>query len=161
MTTPTQTRPSGPSAPGLPRRAVIGAFLVAAALGGAAALGISGAALHPRSDDFLFGRGTSFSSGEEARLKARLADLAADDRIVIRIIGHSGTQGEEAANLALSEQRAEAARAVAQAAGFPQRRIDWVGGVGGGDPLVQDADESDRAWQARLARVTLAWQVRP
>lgn len=161
MNTETETRPSGPSSPGLPRRAVIGAILVAAALGGAAALGISGAALYPASDDFLFSRGTSFSNGEEARLKARLSQLAADDRIVIRLTGHSGTQGDEAANLKLSEERAEAALAVARSAGFPQRRIDWVGGVGGGDPLSKTDGESDRAWQARLARVTLAWQVRP
>lgn len=161
MTSQTDTRTSGQSSPGLPRRAILGAVLVAAALGGAAALGIAGAALRPSSEDFAFSRGTSFANGEEARLKARFSELAADDRIVLRITGHSGTQGDEAANMKLSDERAEAALAVARAAGFPQRRIDWVGGVGGGDPLPKVDGESDRAWQARLARVTVAWQVRP
>ena len=149
------------SAPGLPRRAVLGAVLVALSLGGAAALGIAGAALSPASEDYFFSRGTSFAKGEEARLKAKLSELAADDRIILRITGHSGTQGDESANLDLSEQRAEAARNVAHAAGFPAERVDWVGGVGGGAPLPKEDGESDRAYQAGLARVTLDWQVRP
>ncbi|MGP6085757.1 OmpA family protein [Antarctobacter jejuensis] len=161
MNTKTQPPVVKQSAPGLPRRAVIGAVLVALSLGGAAALGIAGAALSPASDDFFFSRGTSFAKGEEARLKAKLAELAADDRITLRITGHSGTQGDDSANLDLSEQRAEAARSVARAAGFPAERVDWVGGVGGGDPLSQKDGESDRAYQAGLARVTLDWQVRP
>lgn len=159
----TQTEPAvvKQATPGVPRRAVIGALLVAASLGAAAALGIAGAALRPAKEDFLFSRGAGFASGEEARLKARLADLAGDDRITLRITGHSGTQGDEAANLALSEDRAEAARAVALEAGFPVRRIDWTGGVGGGDPLPRAADTTDRAYQSSLARVTLSWQLRP
>lgn len=161
MNTLPESRSVNTSSPGLPRRAVIGAVLVALSLGGAAALGIAGAALSPSSEDFTFSRGTSFASGEEARLKARLAELAGDDRIVIRLTGHSGTQGDEAANLALSEERAETARSVAIDAGFPPRRIDWAGGVGGGDPLSKDSDVSDRAYQSSLARVTLSWQVRP
>lgn len=161
MTTQTESRSVKQTSPGVPRRAVIGAVLVAAALGGAAALGIAGAALSPAHDDFLFSRGTSFATGEEARLKARISELAADDRITLRITGHSGTQGDEAANLALSEDRAEAARAVALSAGLPVRRIDWSGGVGGGDPLPRESDVTDRAFQSSLARVTLSWQIRP
>lgn len=161
MNTDTAPRATKQSAPGLPRRAVIGAVLVALSLGGAAALGIAGAALSPASDDFFFSRGTGFASGEETRLKAKLAELAADDRIILRITGHSGTQGDESANLDLSDQRAEAARSIARSAGFPAERIDWVGGVGGGDPLPKKDGESDRAWQSRLARVSLDWQVRP
>ena len=109
----------------------------------------------------MFSRGTGFAAGEEARLKARFSQLAADDRIVIRITGHSGTQGDEAANLKLSEERAETARQVALDAGFPPRRIDWAGGVGGGDPLPREDGTGDRAYQSSLARVTLSWQVRP
>jgi len=161
VTTPTQPSVVKPASPGVPRRAILGALLVSASLGAAAALGIAGAALRPAQEDFFFSRGTSFASGEAARLKARAADLAVDDRIILRITGHSGTQGDEAANLALSEERAEAARTIALAAGFPLRRIDWTGGVGGGAPLSRDADQSDRAYQTGLARVTLSWQVRP
>lgn len=161
MTSQTESRVVKQTSPGLPRRAVIGAVLVAASLGAAAALGIAGAALMPAQEDYLFSRGTGFATGEEARLKARLADLAGDDRIVLRITGHSGTQGDEAANLALSEDRAEAARAVALAAGVPVRQIAWSGGVGGGAPLSRDNDVTDRAYQSSLARVTLSWQLRP
>lgn len=156
--TASQTKQSGP---GLPRRAILGAVLVSASLGVAAALGIAGAALSPSSADFAFSRGTAFANGEEARLRAQAARLAADDRIILRITGHSGTQGDEAANLTLSEERAETARQIVLDAGFPLRRIDWAGGVGGGDPLPRDSDVSDRAFQSSLARVTLSWQVRP
>jgi len=161
VTSQNAASPSTRSGPGLPRRAIFGAVLVAAALGAAAALGIAGAALKPASEDYVFSRGTGFATGEELRLKAQLSQLAADDRIVIRITGHSGTQGDEAANLKLSEDRAETARQVALEAGFPLRRIDWAGGVGGGDPLPREDGMGDRAYQSSLARVTLSWQVRP
>jgi outer membrane protein OmpA-like peptidoglycan-associated protein len=157
----TEEAPMQAAAPAVPRRAVIGAGLVALAIGLAAWAGLSGAALAPASTDYQFSRGTQLATGEEARMKADIARAAADDRLHLRVIGHSGTEGDAAANMRLSEDRAEAARGIALAAGLPASRIDWVGGVGGGDPLPRGDDMGDRAYQSGLARVTLIWRLQP
>ncbi len=145
--------------PALPRRALLAiaaAAATAAALGG---LGAVGSVTAPSSDSFRFSRGTQLANGEEARLRARLAAAAKDDRIKVVITGHTGTQGDEQANITLSEDRAKVAAALAEAVGVVSSNIH-AGGVGGGAPLPKPADVSDRAYQSTLARVDVTFQVR-
>ncbi|MEM1274167.1 MAG: OmpA family protein [Pseudomonadota bacterium] len=154
---------SGPkfddTTPGPPRRLFLAAGLAAVAAGGAAALGILGQVSAPGTDSFRFARGTSLATGEEDRLRGFLQRAAQDDRIVVIITGHSGTSGDAAANLALSEDRAAIAAELAADMGVAASQIR-AAGAGGGAPLTQQGDESDRAWQARLARVDVTLQVR-
>lgn len=139
----------------LPRRFILGALTTAAAVGGAAALGLVGFGAAPSSADFQFTRGISFASGEEARLKAYIATYAAQEDIAFRIVGHSGTSGADEANLELSQQRAELAETLALEQAIAPSRIVAVTGVGGGDQLSRNNDETDREYQSRLSRVTI------
>ena len=154
---------SGPkfddTTPGPPRRLFLAAGLAAIAAGGAVALGLAGQVTAPTSDSFRFARGTSFANGEEARLRGHLRQAVIDDRLTVVIMGHSGSTGDAEANLELSESRAEMARAIALELGIAADRIR-MSAMGGGAPLPQESGESDRAWQARLARVEIAMQVR-
>lgn len=154
---------SGPefddTTPKTPRRLFLAAGLAAVAAGGAVALGLLGQVTAPESDSFRFARGTSFAGGEEDRLRGYLRAAVVDDRIVVMILGHSGSSGNAAANLDLSEERATAARAIALDLGIEAGRIT-MSAMGGGAPLAREEGESDRAWQARLARVEIALQVR-
>lgn len=156
-------RLSGPqfddTTPGIPRRLFLAAGLAALAGGGAVALGLWGQITAPGSESFRFARGTSFASGENDRLRAYLAQAAADDRIVAVILGHSGSTGDAEANMALSLERANAARDIALDLGVDAERLR-VSAMGGAAPLPQEAGESDRAHQARLARVEVILQVR-
>ncbi|MEM9247710.1 MAG: OmpA family protein [Pseudomonadota bacterium] len=134
---------------------------IAAALaaGGATALATLGGLTGTTTETFRFSRGTALATGEDARLRGVLADVLADARIAVTIVGHSGTQGDAAANLALSVERAEAVAAIAREMGVAAARLT-VTGVGGGDPLPRTDGQSDRAFEAALARVDVALQVR-
>jgi len=147
------------TSPAPPRRLFLSAILAAVAAGGAVGLGVLGQVTAPQTESFRFARGTSFAAGEEDRLRGVLAQAAQDDRVAVVITGHSGTSGDAAANLELSEARAELAAEIAAAMGIEGARIS-AAGAGGGAPLPQETGESDRAWQARLARVEVALQVR-
>ncbi len=142
-----------------PRRLFLAGLFAAIAAGGAVTLAGLGALGSPGTEQFQYLRGTSFSAGEEERLRGFLAGAVKDDRIEVRIIGHSGTQGDGDANLALSEDRAEGAADIARALGIEADRIS-AAGVGGGDPLPRPADTSARAHEAALARVEVILQVR-
>lgn len=142
-----------------PRRAFVAAVLSAAVAGGAVGLVSLGAVSGPATDSFRFSRGTAFASGEEARARGLLAQALKDDRTHLAIVGHTGSAGDPAANLALSQDRAEALAAIARDLGVPAAQLS-VTGVGGGAPLAQNEGESDRAFQSRLARVDVTLQVR-
>lgn len=145
--------------PPLPRRVFLAAGLAALVAGGAVALGILGQVTAPSSQEFRFARGTSFATGEEDRLRGVLTLAAQDDRITVIITGHSGTTGDADANRALSDERAALVRDIALELGVDASRLT-AAGIGGGAPLAQGADEGERAWQARLARVEVSLQVR-
>ena len=145
--------------PVFPRRAFVAAGLSALVAGGGVLLAGVGAITAPRTETFRFSRGTTFASGEGERLRGHLAGALADDRVHMTILGHSGDRGDAAANRALSEARAEAAATVAREMGLPAARIT-ASGVGGSDPVPRRDGESDRAYQARLARVEVSLQVR-
>lgn len=139
----------------LPRRFILGAFVTAGVVATASVLGFVGYGKAPSSEEFQFTRGTSFASGEEARLKGYFASYAAQNDIGFRIVGHSGTTGASAANLALSEERAAIAETIAEEQAIPASRILSSNGVGGGNPLARASDESEREYQSRLSRVTV------
>lgn len=76
-------------------------------------------------------------------------------RSEVRIVGHTGTNGDLEANRRLSEQRAELVAGELVKSGFPAERIVQTIGVGGQGALDRAPDESDAAYQARLARVDI------
>ncbi|MEM6477775.1 MAG: OmpA family protein [Pseudomonadota bacterium] len=157
MTAPKEVPES--SGPIFPRRVFVAAALSAACAGGAAGLAGLGVLSAPQSAEFQFSRGTSFASGEEARLRALLAEALADERLNVTIIGHTGDAGDPQANLALSDERAALALEIAQSMGISAAQLS-AQGVGGGAPLARLEGESERAHQIRLARVTVALQLR-
>ncbi|MEL6208706.1 MAG: OmpA family protein [Pseudomonadota bacterium] len=147
------------TAPRPPRRLFLASALAALTAGGVAALVALGAVDQPRTETFQFARGTSFANGEEARLRALLAEAATDARIAVTVIGHSGTQGDNAANVALSEARAVLVAEMADAMGIDDTRLNATG-IGGASPLPKPDGTSDRAFEASLARVDVTLQVR-
>ncbi len=141
--------------PRLPARAIFGSFLAAAVVAAGTALGLIGAQDIPQAEDFRFTRGTTLAPGEEMRLRGYLTDVAADARIGFRITGHTGTRGDAAANLDLSESRARAVQAIAEDMGIDPARLTWAGGVGGADPLPRPDGVTDREWERDLSRTTV------
>lgn len=147
------------TAPRPPRRLFLASALAALTAGSVAALVALGAVDQPQTETFQFARGTSFANGEEARLRALLAHAATDARIAVTVIGHSGTQGDSAANVALSEARAVLVAEMADAMGIDDTRLSATG-IGGASPLPKPDGTSDRAFEASLARVDVTLQVR-
>lgn len=145
--------------PRLPRRLFLAAGLSAVAVGGAVALGALGLIDVPETQSFAFSRATNLASGEEARLRGFLVKAAQDARLTVVITGHTGSQGDATANLALSEERAQAVAAIAVDVGLDASALT-VTGVGGGAPLPRAEGQSDRAYQTALARAEVTLQVR-
>ncbi|MEM9968035.1 MAG: OmpA family protein [Pseudomonadota bacterium] len=146
--------------PAFPRRAFLAAGLSGLLSAGAVALAFWGGVTDVDEAQFQFSRGTTFTAAEETRLKAFLARALPDERVHVTIIAHSGTSGEPEANLTLSNARATRVSELAQQQiGIDADRITALG-VGGAAPLARAQEESDRAYQARLARVVVSLQVR-
>lgn len=143
--------------PTLPRRVLLAGGLSACVAGAAVGLAIIGARSFPYVEVFQFSRGTTLASGEDARIKAVLAQALQDERISVLIVGHTGVAGDPKANLILSKDRAELIAGLARDMGLPAQRISAVD-VGGGNPLRKQPEESDRAHQSRLARVEISLQ---
>ncbi|MEO0911673.1 MAG: OmpA family protein [Pseudomonadota bacterium] len=139
----------------VPRRFVVGALLSGVIAASAVGLGYFGAISAPKTESFRFSRGTQFAPGEEARLRAYLAGFAAEQRLHLRISGHTGTAGDTTANFDLSLARANAAMEIVRALGIPESRVDFVGGFGGTAPRAKAQDEGTREYERALARVTL------
>lgn len=140
--------------PGLPRRVFVGALL--AAIGAAAMVGPGYINAHTSaSENFAFSRGTALAKGEADRMRAWILENTTQPRTQLRIIGHSGTEGNEDANRQLSQHRAEIALDIARDMGLDNTMFAIVEGVGGGGALPKVDGESDREYQRRLARVTL------
>lgn len=113
-----------------------------------------GEAQRPQSYQLPFERGTTLSTEAQSTLGQAIQDalVRRDARVVVS--GHTGTRGDTEANLALSEQRAEDVVRRLVDAGIDPERIDSVG-LGGAQPLEQQPDESDRAYQRRLSRADI------
>lgn len=146
-------------APLFPRRVFVAAGASALLAGSTVTLALMGNYSTVDTDTFLFIRGVTFGANEEDRLKAHLSPALADERIHVTILGHTGELGDPSANVALSKQRAELVRQIAVDLGISADRITSQG-VGGMSPSSKLEDESDRAFQARLARVDVSLQLR-
>ena len=153
MATPAQTTRT------FPRRAFLAAGLSALFAGSATTLALLGGMSAVSGDTFRFSRGTSFANGEEARLRGLLASALADERLHVTIVGHTGSAGDDAANLELSNRRATFVAEMAVDMGITPERIT-ARGIGGAAPLAQEDGETDRALQSRLARVEVTLQMR-
>lgn len=101
-----------------------------------------------------FVRGTTLTESAAGTLDAVAALKREHPSAIISLTGHTGTAGEPALNLSLSQERAAQVRDQLIERGVPGEAIS-ADGKGGTDPLPQTADESERAWQARLARVDI------
>ena len=101
-----------------------------------------------------FERGETLGTGAETTLNHVAAFLHRHPRHRAVVEGHTGTLGNDAANRALGEGRAgRVAEALAEA-GVDAGRIETLA-LGGAAPLVQEAGESNAAWQRRLGRVEI------
>ncbi|MCX7033387.1 MAG: OmpA family protein [Arenimonas sp.] len=99
--------------------------------------------------------GNAFGSGSAnltAQAQASLRALAVTLRggsAGVAIEGHTDSQGADAANLALSRQRAEAVRRVLEDAGLPGARLKAVG-KGETAPVADNASADGRARNRRV-----------
>ena len=100
--------------------------------------------------------GDAFASGQAglsgaaaASVKALAAYLQAGPSASVRIEGHTDNQGPAAANLALSQRRADAVRAALVAGGVPRSSIQSVG-RGPAQPVADNASASGRAKNRRV-----------
>ncbi len=142
----------------LPRRAFGAAAVSALAAAATIAVVSLGALDTPATQTFQFSRNTSFANGELVRLQGFLAPAAQDDKLQVVILGHTGQNGDATANLELSVTRAEVAAAVAEDMGIEASRIS-ITGLGGSAPSAKTDGQSDRAFQAGLARVDVTLRV--
>lgn len=92
---------------------------------------------------FAFGSAVLSAAGLNAvREMARTLNQASDLRRVT-IIGHTDRIGNDAANLSLSQQRAQAVRVALANEGVAASKL-WAQGAGETQPVVQ-CDQTDRA----------------
>lgn len=99
--------------------------------------------------------GSAFSSGSASLTAPAQASLRALARQLrgggesISIQGHTDSQGADAANLALSQKRAEAVRRVLEDAGLPGGRLQ-ASGLGATAPVADNQSSDGRARNRRV-----------
>lgn len=97
-----------------------------------------------------FQRGSAVLTAEgSATIAQAAAILAANPALSIRIEGHTDSSGGEAANLALSQARAQAVVAALRAAGVAATRLTSTG-FGESRPKVPDTTEANRTINRRV-----------
>lgn len=97
-----------------------------------------------------FEHGSARLTPEGERTVAEAADLLANAlQLRIRIEGHTDSVGPAAANLLLSEARADAVRKALVDFGVDDSRLG-IRGLGETEPLVEEASEDDRAQNRRV-----------
>ena len=90
-----------------------------------------------------------------ASVQALAAYLQAGPAANVRIEGHTDGQGEAAANLQLSQRRANAVRDALAAAGVPRSRVQAVG-RGESAPIADDSSAAGRAKNRRVEIIVQA-----
>ena len=99
-------------------------------------------------DAFATGQ-AQLTAGAAASIKALGLYLAAVPGGAVQVLGHTDSQGEEAANQALSERRAQQVRATLVSAGLTRGRVD-AQGVGESEPVADNANAAGRAKNRRV-----------
>jgi outer membrane protein OmpA-like peptidoglycan-associated protein len=99
-------------------------------------------------DAFASGQ-AQLTAGATASIKALGIYLAAVPGGAVQVLGHTDSQGEEAANQALSERRAQQVRATLVAAGLARGRVQ-AEGVGEGQPVADNTTAAGRAKNRRV-----------
>jgi outer membrane protein OmpA-like peptidoglycan-associated protein len=98
------------------------------------------------------GRSSEPTNEAAGRLPRLIALLKAYGNVGIRIIGHSDKSEDEAADQALSEERARAVAETIEAGGISRDRIS-VEGRGGNEPVADNASPEGRAHNQRVSIV--------
>jgi outer membrane protein OmpA-like peptidoglycan-associated protein len=100
--------------------------------------------------------GDAFASGQAQLTRAAAASIRALGTYLsavpggnVQVLGHTDSQGEEAANLALSERRAQQVRATLVEAGVARERVD-ARGMGEGEPVADNTSAAGRAKNRRV-----------
>jgi len=105
--------------------------------------------------DVLFASGqTSLLEGARSSLEEVVDLLQTEPDKKIRVEGHSDSMGDAAANLLLSEQRAQAVRAALVELGVAEERVAAVG-MGQDFPIASNEDEAGRARNRRVDVILL------
>lgn len=106
--------------------------------------------------------GDAFASGQASltgvaasSVKALAAYLQAGPSASVRIEGHTDSQGTAAANLMLSQRRADAVRDVLVAAGVPRAKVQAVG-RGQLQPVADNASAAGRSRNRRVEIIILS-----
>ncbi|WP_111497910.1 MULTISPECIES: OmpA family protein [Marinobacter] len=131
-----------------------GALLVIIAVALIPFLNSQGALEQPVSLTVLFDRGTDLDDDAAMIIAKAVRESLARPEAGILVTGYTGSRGDEQANLALSERRAEFIKSRLEDKGIEPERIDTVG-LGGTEALERKEGESDRAYQRRLARADI------
>lgn len=135
-----------------------GLLILAVTAGASLLFNSMGQAEQPAVYHLDFRRGVQPGEGADTELARIVRDAVARDQAAIIVTGHTGTLGDTQANQALSARRAQVIEKRLTDEGVDADRIT-TGGVAGAEPLERRDDESDRAYQRRLARVDVT--VRP
>lgn len=97
-----------------------------------------------------FGSGQAALTGAAAAsVKALAGYLQAGPRVAVTVEGHTDNQGTAAANLALSQRRADAVRDALVAGGVPRANVRTVG-QGQSQPVADNASAAGRARNRRV-----------
>lgn len=105
-------------------------------------------------DAFASGQ-ASLTSTATSSVKTLAAYLQAGPSAAVKIEGHTDNQGTEAANLKLSQRRADAVRDALVAAGVPRAKLQAVG-RGHSQPVADNASPAGRAKNRRVEIVVLS-----
>lgn len=132
----------------------IGAALVATAVGIIPFLNEKVELERPVTITVPFERGIGLDQDTETLIAQAFKESVSRPEASIVVSGHSGSRGDTQANINLSKQRAEAIEQRLADQGLNLDRIEVVG-LGGSELLPRKENESERAYQRRLARVDI------
>ena len=99
-------------------------------------------------DAFASGQ-AQLTTGAAASIRALGTYLSAVPGGAVQVLGHTDSQGEETANQALSERRAQQVRATLVEAGLARARVE-AQGLGEGEPIADNANAAGRAKNRRV-----------
>ena len=139
------------------RQRGLGVVRISGLVGLVVLIGIALSEIAVQSDDALavvqFSRGTVPAGDILASLGP--AEAAKNGRVRLRVIGHTGPQGDRIANMHLAAARAELVAQTLIDAGVPVDSLVWES-AGGEDPIACEPNASPRACSLAQARAELS-----